>query len=436
MTSTERRTELGLIALVALITGGAYALASLGRTASLPANLGPFLVMVVGLLVLAHVAVRAFAPRADPTLLPLVGLLNGLGYVMIVRLDRHAAALQATWTAFGVVGFVVTLGLVRRVRELDRYRYLFGLGGVALLLAPLTPRLGQTIGDSRVWVRIGPLTIQPSEFAKLALLVFCAGYLAEKADLLTAGDRRLGRVPLPQLRTLGPLALAWVLSFLVMVAERELGMATLYFFLFVALLYVATARQRYVGVGAALFAIACLYAYQSFAHVRTRFHIWLNPWPVAASAGYQVVQAAFAFGAGGVAGTGLALGSPARIPAVQTDFIFAAIGEELGLAGTVMVLAAFLLIVGAGLRIATAARHPMDKLVAVGAAATIGFQTFIIVAGVIRLMPLTGLTLPFVSYGGSSLVANYVLLALLLRISDETASASPAATSPAETRSG
>ncbi|MFI5100373.1 MAG: FtsW/RodA/SpoVE family cell cycle protein, partial [Actinomycetes bacterium] len=364
---------------------------------------------------------RLLAPRADPVLLPLAGLLNGLGYVVIVRLNHHQAGLQAVWTALGMGAFVLTLAVVRRVRDLDRYRYLLGFGGVGLLLLPLLPVVGQNIGGSRVWVRVGPLNFQPGEFAKVALLVFCASYLAEKRVVLAEGDRRLGPLPLPDLRALGPVALAWALSLVVMVAERDLGMSMLYFFLFITLLYVATGRRRYVGAGLVLFAMASLFAYRSFGHVRTRVTIWINPWKVAQGSGYQIVQAMFAFGAGGISGTGLALGSPTRIPAVQTDFIFAAIGEELGLVGTIAVLCAYLLIVGAGLRIAVRADNAFEKLLAVGASAIFGLQTFIIVSGVIRLLPLTGITLPFVSYGGSSLLTNYILLALLLRISDSSA---------------
>jgi cell division protein FtsW (lipid II flippase) len=436
---TSRSTELGLVLLAGLITAGAYALASLGKTASLPANLGPFLIVIIGLVVAAHLAIRAFAPRADQTLLPLAGLLNGIGYVFIVRLNHRQAGLQAVWTMLGVGAFVATLVFVRRARDLDRYRYLFVFTGVGLLLLPLMPGIGRNIGGSRVWVSLGPLNFQPGEFAKLALVVFCASYLAEKREVLAQGDRRIGVIPLPDLRALGPVALAWGLSIVVMVFERDLGMSMLYFGLFIAMLYVATNRRRYIGAGVIMFAVASAFAYEAFGHVRVRFDVWLNPWPVAQASGYQVVQAMFAFGAGGVAGTGLALGSPQRIPAVQTDFIFAAIGEELGLVGTVLVLTAFLLLVGSALRIAARTEHPFEKLVATGAAAILGMQTFIIVSGVIRLMPLTGLTLPFVSYGGSSLLANYVLLALLVRISDESAAtaadqAASGATSGARSR--
>jgi cell division protein FtsW (lipid II flippase) len=417
----NRGTELGLIVLVAIAVVGAYILASLGKTASLPVNLGPFLIVVLGLLLCGHVALRILAPRADPVLLPLAGLLNGLGYVLIVRLNRHQAGLQAVWTALGMAAFITTLAVVRRVRDLDRYRYLLGLGGIGLLLLPLVPGIGEQIGGSRVWVHFGPFNFEPGELAKVMLLVFCASYLGEKHDLLAEGDRRWGPVPLPDLRTLGPVALAWGVSIMIMVAEHDLGMSMLYFFLFVSLLYVATGRRRYVGAGAVMFAGAAVAAYHSSAVLHERVTVWLDPWKTAQSTGFQLVQAMYAFAAGGTVGTGLALGSPSRIPAVQTDFIFAAIGEELGLAGTVAVLTAFLIMVAVGLRIALRADHPFDKLLAAGAAAILGLQTFIIVSGVIRLLPLTGITLPFVSYGGSSLITNYVLLAFLLRVSDTSA---------------
>ncbi len=417
----NRTTELGLIVLVAIIVVGAYILASLGKTGSLPVNLTPFLAIVLGLFVVGHLALRFAAPRADPILLPIAGLLNGLGYVVIVRLNHHQAGLQAVWTMIGFGAFVGTLLVVRRVRDLDRYRYLLGFGGVGLLLLPLVPGIGEQIGGSRVWVHFGPLNFQPGEIAKVALLIFCASYLGEKGTVLAEGDRRLGPIPMPDLRALGPVGLAWGLSIVVMVAEHDLGMSLLYFFLFITMLYVSTSRRRYVGAGLGLFAAAALVTYRSNAVLHERVTIWLNPWKTFRTSGYQIVQAMYAFGAGRIVGTGLALGSPTRIPAAQTDFIFAAIGEELGLLGTTAVLAAFLLLVGAGLRIAVRAEHAFDKLLATGAAAIFGLQTFIIVSGVIRLLPLTGITLPFVSYGGSSLLTNYVLLALLLRISDTAA---------------
>ncbi|MEO5680944.1 MAG: FtsW/RodA/SpoVE family cell cycle protein, partial [Acidimicrobiales bacterium] len=289
-----------------------------------------------------------------------------------------------------------------------------------LLLLPLLPGLGRNINGARIWIRLGPIGFQPGEIAKIVLAIFFASYLVERRELL--GDRiRLGplRLPRPRLRVLLPLLAAWGVSIVVMVAERDLGSSLLFFGLFIGLLWLATGQPAYLLGGGVLFAVASWFAYQSFDHVQTRVQIWLDPWSVAQGKGYQIVQSMFAFGSGGVAGSGLALGSPQRIPAAATDFIFAAIGEELGLVGTTAVLIAFLLLIGSGLRIALRTEHPFEKLLAAGLTLVIGLQAFIIVGGITRLVPLTGITLPFVSYGGSSLVANYVLIALLLRISDQ-----------------
>jgi peptidoglycan glycosyltransferase len=417
----RRRTELGLILLAFVITGAVYTLASLGRTADIPANIGPFLGIVFGLLAVAHIATRRLAPDADPILLPMAALLNGIGYVFIARLDEGLAGLQALWTAVGIGAYVLTLFLVRRTRTLERYRYSLMLLGLALLLMPLVPGVGQTIRGAKIWVSIGALNFQPGEFAKIVLAVFFAAYLVDKREVLRVGARRLGRLHLPDLRTLGPVLLAWITSLVVMGAERDLGTSLLFFALFVVMLWVATDRATYLVLGAGLFAGGAWFAWKTFDHVQTRVEVWLDPWQDVSGKGYQTVQATFALAWGGVVGTGIGLGNPDRIPIAPTDFIFAAIGEELGLLGAAAVLIAFLLMVGSGLRIAQRAETPFDTLLAVGLTTIIGIQSFIIIGGVIRLVPLTGITLPFVSYGGSSLVANYVLLALLLRISDNEA---------------
>ena len=403
-----------------IITGGAYALAGLGRNSSLPADLLPFLVFILALLGAAHFAIRHLAPGADPILLPLAALLNGIGYVFIARLRDDLAGLQSVWTAVGVAGFIATLALVRKVRDLERYRYTFALVGIGLLLMPLVPVIGREINGARLWIRLGTLTFQPGELAKVALCIFFASYLVEKRELLM-GTNRIGPLLLPETKHLGPLLLAWAFSLVVMFFERDLGSSLLFFALFIALLWTATARPAYLAIGAGLFAVGSSFAWTVFAHVQQRVSIWIDPWPKANGSGYQIVQALFAFAAGGIAGANLGQGTPDRIPAVTTDFMFAAIGEELGLLGTVAVLAAFLLMVGAGLRIAIKAEAPFEKLLATGLTAILGFQSFIIIGGVTRLVPLTGITLPFVSYGGSSLLSNYILLALLLRISDDQA---------------
>jgi peptidoglycan glycosyltransferase len=409
-----RPTELGLILLAGLVTAGAYTLVSLARVAKLPANLVPLAAVIIGLLGVAHLGVRRFAPSADPVLLPVAGVLNGIGYVFITRLDHHLAGLQAVWTALGVLAFIGTLAIVKRTTDLERYRYTFALLGIGLLLMPLLPVVGRNINGARLWVRVGTITFQPGELAKIALAIFFASYLIDKQGVLSD----FGRGRIPSARVLGPIVLAWGASLLVMTAEKDLGSSLLFFTIFIVMLWVATNKTAYLGIGAGLFAFGAVTAYKIFSHVQERVHVWRNPWPDAAGKGYQVVQGLFAIGTGGLAGTGLALGSPQRIPAATTDFIFAAIGEELGLLGTVAIVAAFLLMVGAGLRIALRAERPFEQLLATGLTVIIGVQSFIIIGGVVRLIPLTGVTLPFVSYGGSSLVANYILLALLLRISD------------------
>jgi cell division protein FtsW (lipid II flippase) len=422
--AVRRNTELGLLVLSSLVTVGAYVLASLPEDGSMPANIVPFLGVVLGLQLAAHVAVRKLAPRADGMLLPLATLLAGLGYVFIVRLDEAArepaglAGLQTMWMIVGMAAFVGTLVVVRDVRMLERMRYTAGLVGIVLLLMPLLPVVGQTVNGSRIWVSFGPINFQPGEFAKIALAIFFAGYLVEKADLLRI-SKEIGPIPVPDPKHLGPVLVAWGASLVVMVAERDLGSSLLFFALFLVIIWVATQRVSYLVVGLLLFAVGATFAHSQFTHVQARVDTWLDPWPVADGAGFQVVQSAFALADGGITGTGIGLGEPLLIPEVETDFIFAAIGEELGLLGAGAIIITFLLIIGAGLRIAQNTSNGFEQLLATGLTLMIGLQAFIIMGGVVRLMPLTGVTLPFVSYGGSSLLANFMLLALLMRISDE-----------------
>jgi peptidoglycan glycosyltransferase len=402
--------------MVAAVVVVAYGLASLGRSASIPANLGPFLAWTLGLFFFVHLATRRLAPAADPVMLPMALLLNGLGYVMIARLGADVdgggdlAGLQATWTAVGVVAYVATLVLLPRVRVLTGYRYLLGLIGIGLLVLPLVPGIGVDIRGSRIWVSLGPVNFQPGEFAKIALAVFFAGYLVESRDLIRT---RL------ELRDLAPIGIAWLVSLGVMVLERDLGSSLLFFALFVVLLWVATERALFLVLGVGLFAAGAVVAWQLFDHVQTRVDVWLDPFADFETSGFQIAQASFSLADGGLTGTGLGRGHPDRIPIVESDFIFAAIGEALGLAGSTAVLMAFLVLIGSGLRIALRADHPFEKLLAVGLTTLLGLQAFIIIGGGIRLVPLTGITLPFVSYGGSALVSNYVVLALLMRMSHE-----------------
>ena len=424
----KRRTELGLVIFAAAIVLAAYVLAALGDNASIPANIGPFFGFVLVLLFVAHVATRKLAPNADPLLLPLALLLNGIGYVFIARLSsdvrgaRDLPGLQANWTMLGIGAYVGTLLVLRRVRVLDRYRYTFMAIGVFLLLLPLAPGLGREINGARIWIRVGSFSFQPGEVAKIALAVFFASYLVEHRELLRVGSLNLGRLHLPDPKHLGPVVLAWGISLLVLVMQKDLGSSLLFFTLFVSMLWISTGRSAYLIIGLLLFAGGAYFSYRQFGHVEARVDNWLNPWADPKNRGFQPIEGWFALADGGVTGTGLGLGRPYKVPKVETDFIFAAIGEELGLLGSTAVLTAYLLFVGSGLRIAVRTRYPFEKLLAAGLTALIGIQAFIIIGGVTRVVPLTGITLPFVSYGGSSLLANYVLLALLVRISDEAAS--------------
>ncbi|MGH8997791.1 MAG: FtsW/RodA/SpoVE family cell cycle protein, partial [Acidimicrobiia bacterium] len=405
-------------------------LASLGERATLPADLAPFALVAAGLALAAHLAVRWLAPRADGVLLGLAVLLTGIGFVVIARLDADLARYQSAWTAVGVGVFVATLAVVRRIRDLERYRYTFALVGLVALGLPMLPIIGREINGARLWVSIGPLNFQPGEAAKVALVIFLAAYLVEKRELLSVGTYRYGPLMLPDPRHLAPLLAAWGFSILVMVREKDLGSSLLFFAVFLAMVYMATARGAYLAIGGAMFAAGAVFAYTAFGHVEDRVTTWLDPWPDAEDRGFQLVQSLFAFGSGGFAGSGLGLGSPGQIPNVETDFVFAAIGEELGLLGTSAVLVVYLLFVAVGFRISLRATQPFLKLLAAGLTTIVGVQTFIILGGVTRLIPLTGITMPFVSYGGSSLVANFAILALLLRISDETARRAERAPNP------
>ncbi|MEM7284878.1 MAG: FtsW/RodA/SpoVE family cell cycle protein, partial [Actinomycetota bacterium] len=298
----------------------------------------------------------------------------------------------------------------------------FDFGIVALRLMPTDPQPASPVG-ARIWVSIGAINFQPGEFAKIAFAIFFAAYLVDKREVLALSSVRVAGMAIPEARHLGPILVAWSASLLVMVFEKDLGSSLLFFALFVVLLWVATERPSYLVMSLGMFAVGSAISYNRFGHVRQRVEVWLDPFDDPFGDGFQVTQSAFALADGGVTGTGLGTGSPntENIPAVETDFIFAIIGEELGLLGTTAILISFMLMIGSGLRIAITAARPFEKLLATGLTTLLGFQAFIIITGVIRVLPLTGVTLPFVSYGGSSLLANWVLLALLLRISDDSA---------------
>ncbi len=417
----RRNTELMLIVMAVIIIGAAYTIASLGTNAEIPPGIVVFVGLLLGLLVCAHVVVRLVARGADATLLPLAALLHGIGFVMITRLDDELAGLQATWSMVAIVAFVGTLVVVQRPGDLARYRWIFFFGGAFLLLLPMVPGIGQTINGARIWVSIGPINFQPGEFAKIALAIFFAAYLAERRELIAASTWKVGPLHLPEPRFILPILVAWGFAVVVMVGQRDLGSSLLFFTLFVVMMWVATEKVSYLFLGVVLFAGAAFFAWSQFSHVQTRVDIWIDPWSRSLDRGYQIVQSLFGLADGGLTGTGLGRGNPNQVPEAQNDFIFASIGEEMGLIGATAILISFLLIVGAGFRIAIRTERPFEKLLATGLTTIIGVQAFIIIGGVIKLVPLTGITLPFVSYGGSSLIANYILLALLIRLSDTAA---------------
>jgi cell division protein FtsW (lipid II flippase) len=411
----RRSTELTLVVMAGLITAVAYTLASLGANAQIPTRIGPFLGLLLALVGAAHVAVRLLARGADGTLLPVAVFLHGIGYVMITRLDDELAALQTLWSFVAIAAFVATLFLVQRTADLARYKWTLFFGGALLLLLPMVPGLGVNINGARIWVRLGPASFQPGEFAKIALAIFFAAYLAERRELIAASTWKIGPLRLPELQYIAPILVAWGFSVMVMVGQRDLGSSLLFFTLFVVMMWVATERVSYLVIGFVLFGAAAFASWKLFGHVQTRVDIWLDPWQDEYGKGFQIVQALYGIGDGGIVGTGLGRGSPDKVPEAQNDFIFAAIGEEMGLIGATTVL------IGAGLRIALRTDRTFDKLLATGLTTIIGVQAFIIIGGVIKVVPLTGITLPFVSYGGSSLLSNYIVLAILLRLSDASA---------------
>ena len=363
----RRRTELGLLIFGSALVAVGYGIATIQTTAKTPGNLGIFLGIVLALGLIAHVANRYLAPDANPVLLPLVVLLNGLGYMMIARLDPHLAKLQAAWSAVSVVFYVLTLLLVRRSRDLDRYRYVLLLAGAALLLSPLVPHLGENINGARLWVKLGPVSGQPVEIAKIALVVFFASYFAEKRELLSIASVRIGNRLVIDPRPLGPIVLAWLFAMAILASENDLGFTLMIFVLFLLMLWLASGRIRWIAIGLGMFALGAfvLHSTHHFTQFNTRVSCWLDPWKPSSYCGPtgQIAQAQYSFGNGGLLGVGLGQGywGPPKGLAfsgseLSTDYIFAAFGEEMGLIGTATLVAGFLLLVGAGLHIAQKAR--------------------------------------------------------------------------------
>jgi cell division protein FtsW (lipid II flippase) len=440
----RRGAELAMLGFAIGIVAFAYASVGFGLNGHLPSGLvtyvGGFAVLVVG----AHLAVRWLAPYADPLLLPLAALLNGLGIVMIYRLQEsgrgnnpgavistlttHAALTQLLYTAVSIVAFVATLALVKEPRMLQRYTYTLGTIGLVLLAIPaLLPASHSAINGAKAWIIFGGVQIEPGEFAKILLAVFFAGYLVTKRDVLSLAGRRILGIDLPRGRDMGPVLVVWAASLLVLVFESDIGTSALFFGLFLGMLYVATARTSWLLIGFLLFLFGAGVTAKLFHHVGVRFTIWLHPFAHGNEYGsaFQLVQGLEGMAFGGIFGTGLGQGEPFHTPLVQSDFIMTGFGEELGLTGMMALLLIFALLVQRGLRAAVAVRDPFAKLLVGGLAFVIALQVFIIVGGITQLIPLTGITTPFLSQGGSSLLASWIVIALIMRVSDTARKPAP-----------
>ncbi len=380
--------------------------------------------MFLGLCFVAHLVIRFTLPYADPYLFPLVAVLACFGLVVIYRIDDDLARVQAQWFVIGLIAFALTIFLLRDFRVLERYRYTIALAGLALLLLPRVPGIGQQVNGAYLGVGIGPISFQPSELGKIAIVIFLAAYLQDTRRVLVQGSRRFLGVTIPPLKHLGPLLVVWGAAMFMLVFIRDLGSSLMYFGAFLALLYVATNRLSFVVIGLLMFAAGAWFFATTVGHVQDRIDIWLDPFATYDGTGYQIANGMFAQADGGLFGKGLGAavlnvpGGARLIPAPETDMIYAVIVNDLGLAGGAGLIAIYLLIAERGFKIAMLASDSFSKLLATGLTAVMALQVFVIVGGVTRVIPLTGVTLPFVSYGGSSIVANFILLALLLLISD------------------
>ena len=426
-----RNLELLLLVFACIINLSAICLVQLGAIGSIDSSI---LTLGLGLTVLVfamHVAMRFVAPDADPFILPIATVLNGLGVAMIYRLDiaegysgwNSAAVRQIVWTAIAITGAIVTIIAVRNHRVLQRFRFVAMFTGIVLLVLPALPVIGSDRGTgAQLWIQIGPLTFQPGELGKIALAIFFAGYLVSARDSLSMVGRRFLGMTFPRARDLGPLLLVFAASMGVLVVQRDLGTALLYFGLFLVMLYVATGRSSWIILGVGLFAVGGFVASRTMAYVGGRVNSWLdalNPEIYDAYGGsFQLVQGLFGLAHGGLIGTGLGQGRPDITPLAESDYIVASLGEELGLVGLFAILCLYLLFVSRGFRIGFAGADDFGRLLGVGLAFVLGLQVFIVIGGITRVIPLTGLTTPFLAAGGSSLVANWIIAALLLRLSD------------------
>ena len=413
---SERNRELLNLVVVGLLTGLGFASVYIARQSEISTGSLSYAAFFFALYLVAHTIARLTVPFADPYLLPMAALLTAIGVTEIYRLNPDDAFHQGLWIVIGLAVFAVTLITLRRdYRALESYKYLFGLGAIVLLVLPALPGVGKEVNGARLWVNAGPLSFQPGELAKLALIVFLAGYFREKREVLAQG----------RLKDFGPLLVIWGGCMLVLVETNDLGSGLLYFGVFLAMLYVATARLLFVWIGAVLFVGGAAAVYKISPHVRDRVTVWLDPWKYAQSDAYQLVQARYSIAHGQYGGTGLGKGvftqpgsTHTLIPYLNTDFIYSALAQELGLVGAAGLLLVYMLFVARGFRVSLLAQDGFSKMLAAGLTFGFALQTFIIVGGVLRIIPLTGITLPLVSYGGSSVVANFVLLAGLMLVSD------------------
>ena len=422
--TARNRELLGLFPVSLLITAGFTAVFAARETDLGSASL-TYGAIFLALCLAVHLFIRATLPHADPYLFPLVALLAGFGLVVIYRIDDTLARQQAGWFVAGIALFALTVLMLRDVRVLERYRYVIASAGIGLLMLPRLPGIGAQVNGAYLGVDIGPLSFQPTEFAKLCIVVFLAGYLVERGEALVAGSRRVLGVTIPPLKHFGPLLVVWGASMVMLVYIRDLGSSLMFFGAFLAVLYVSTGRASFVLVGLVLFIAGAWFFAHTVSHVQERIDIWLDPWKDANDTGFQIVQSLFAQADGGLVGQGfgkalLNLPGGAQIPpAPDTDLIYAVITNEVGLFGAAGVVLTYLLFAERGFRVAILSDDDFSKLLAAGLTAVFALQAFVIVGGVTRVIPLTGVTLPFVSYGGSSIVANFVLLAMLLMISEQ-----------------
>ena len=426
---TYRLAELGLLILAIAVATSAYALVGLGVEDTIPANVYGYAAWLAALGVILHIIVWIKAKYADPVLVPIAVLLNGLGLAMIYRVDLGrdeylgSAMTQLVWMSLGVGLAIVVIFVVRDHRWLRRYTYVSGFAALVFLLLPLIPGIGKTINGARIWIGVGPLSFQPGEIAKILLAIFFAGYLVTYKDQLVAAGPKILGIRFPRLRDFGPIVVAWVASVGVLVFERDLGTSLLFFGLFVAMLYVATSKVSWIILGLGFFSAGAVAATFLFSHVGQRVSGWLNAltaeeYNKSPGGSYQLVQGLFGMSNGGLIGTGFGEGRPNMVPYAESDFIYASFGEEIGLAGLFVILLCYLFIFQRGIRTAQQLRDGFGTLLATGLSFTIALQVFVVVGGVTRLIPLTGLTTPFLAQGGSSLIANWMIIALLLRISD------------------